>query len=84
VNYIEIIGYAGAIMTTLAFLPQTIKTIKHKQTKDLSFWMYLIFTLGISCWFVYGLLINSLPIILANIVSFGFSFTILMLKIKYK
>ena len=83
-NYIEIIGYAGAIMTTLAFLPQTIKIIKQKETKDLSFWMYLIFTLGITCWFVYGLLINSFPIILANIVSFGFSFTILMLKIKYK
>lgn len=80
----EIIGYIGAILTTMAFVPQTIKTIRLKQTKDISLLMYIIFVLGISFWFVYGILINSMPIILANLVSFCLSGTILILKIKYK
>lgn len=80
----EIIGYIGAILTTLAFVPQAIKTIKYKHTKDISLLMYIIFVVGISFWFAYGVLLNSMPIILANAVSFCLSGTILILKIKYK
>jgi len=80
----EIIGYIGAILTTLAFVPQAIKTIKYKHTKDISLLMYIIFVLGISFWFAYGVLLNSMPIILANAISFCLSGTILILKIKYK
>jgi len=81
---IEIIGYIGAILTTLAFVPQAIKTIRYKHTKDISLLMYIIFVIGISFWFAYGVLLNSMPIILANAVSFCLSGTILILKIKYK
>lgn len=80
----EIIGYIGAALTTLAFVPQAIKTIRDKHTKDISLFMYIIFVLGISFWFVYGVMLNSMPIILANAISFCLSGTILILKIKYK
>lgn len=80
----EIIGYIAAACTTLAFLPQTLKIIKTKNTKDISLFMYVIFVVGIACWLAFGVMTHCMPIILANIVSFILSFTILMLKLKYK
>lgn len=79
-----IIGLLAASMTTLAFLPQAIKVFKSKQTKDISLGMYAVFVVGIILWLIYGLMINDLPIILANILSLILSSSILILKIKYK
>ncbi|MGB9702888.1 MAG: SemiSWEET transporter [Candidatus Kapaibacteriota bacterium] len=81
---VSLIGYIAATLTTFAFLPQMIKTIRYKETKDISLGMYVIFVIGISAWLIYGFLLNAMPIILANIVSFCLAFTILILKIKYK
>ncbi len=81
---ITIIGLCAASFTTFAFLPQLIKTIKLKQTKDLSLMMYLVFVIGIVLWLIYGINKNDLPIILANIVSLLLSGTVLVLKIIYK
>ena len=79
----EIIGFIAAVCTTFAFLPQAIKVWK-KQTKDLSLRMYTIMFIGICLWFVYGLRINSLSIILANIVTGVLVFTILVYFFKGK
>ena len=79
-----ILGLIAAICTTIAFLPQAIKTIKTKQTKDLSLGMYLVLTTGVLLWIIYGILIGDLPIILANSITFIFTATILILIIKYK
>jgi len=65
-------------------LPQIIKSIKTKNTKDLSLLMYLILIMGVFLWLVYGILIESLPLIIANAIVILFSLTILILKIKYK
>ena len=80
----EIIGFIAAVCTTFAFLPQVIKVWKTKQTKDLSLRMYTIMFIGIYLWFVYGLRINSLSIILANIVTGVLVFTILVYFFKGK
>ncbi len=80
----EICGYLAAVLTTLAFVPQAVKTIKEKETKDISLAMYVTFTLGIFCWLVYGFMIDSMPIIAANLVTLFLAGTILILKIKYK
>lgn len=81
INYI---GYFAAIMTTFSFLPQTLKTIKERDTKSISLVMYTMFTLGVFSWFIYGLLNGDLPIIVANLITFIFAITILTLKLKYK
>lgn len=78
------IGLMAAILTTISFLPQVIKTIKTKETKDLSLGMYITFTLGIALWLTYGIIISDLPIILANSVTIILAGIILTLKIKYK
>ena len=80
----ELIGFIAAVCTTFAFLPQAIKVWKTKQTKDLSLGMYTVMFIGISLWFVYGLRINSLSIIIANIVTGFLVFTILVYIFKNK
>ena len=80
----ELIGFIAAACTTFAFLPQVIKVWKTKQTKDLSLRMYTIMFIGICLWFVYGLRINSLSIILANIVTGVLVFTILVFIVRGK
>ena len=80
----ELIGFIAAVCTTFAFLPQVIKVWKTKQTKDLSLRMYAIMFIGICLWFVYGFKINSLSIVLANIVTGILVFTILVFTFKGK
>ena len=81
---VKYIGFFAAFCTTIAFLPQAIKVFKSKSTKDISLYMFLIFTTGVLSWLVYGLIINDMPIILANAVTLILSFFILLYKIKYK
>ncbi|HEX8931995.1 MAG TPA: SemiSWEET transporter [Patescibacteria group bacterium] len=80
---IETIGLIAAFCTTISFLPQAIHTFKTKNTKGISLQMYLILTTGVGLWFVYGLFIQSYPIIFANAVTFVFALSILILKIKH-
>lgn len=79
----HIFGYLAAILTTLSFLPQTIKTIKEKNTEGISLLMYGMFTAGVFLWLVYGLFMRDIPIIVSNGVTFALAVTILILKIKY-
>ena len=81
---IKYIGFFAAFCTTIAFLPQAIKVFKSKSTKDISLYMFLIFTIGVLSWLIYGIIIRDLPIIFANAVTLILSFFILIYKIKYK
>ncbi len=79
---IEIIGYIAAFCTTVAFVPQVIKVYKSRKTSDISFGMFLLLTTGMFCWAVYGFILNSLPIIIANVVTFSLAAYIFIMKIK--
>ena len=81
---IKYIGFFAAFCTTISFLPQAIKVYKSKSTKDISLYMFLIFTIGTFCWLIYGIIISSLPIMAANIITLILSFFILIYKIRYK
>lgn len=78
----ETIGWLAAVLTTFSFVPQAIKVIRTKETSSLSLWMYSIFTLGISFWLVYGLMIGSVQMTLANLVTLVLAIIILRAKIK--
>lgn len=80
---ITIIGLAAGTLTTIAFVPQLTKTWKSRSAKDISLGMFLIFCSGVFLWLLYGILIDALPIILANTVTLILSSAILVLKIKY-
>ena len=81
---IKYIGFFAAFCTTFAFLPQALKVYQTKSTKDISLYMFLIFTIGVLSWLLYGLIINDLPIILANAVTLVLSFFILIYKLRFK
>ena len=83
-NYIDLFGFSAALLTTIAFLPQLYKTWETKSADDVSLVMLILFLTGLICWIIYGLKINSIPIIVANFVTFIFNFSILILKISYK
>ena len=62
---IEFFGYFAAILTTLAFLPQLIKTLRTKKAEDVSLITLIMFLTGVLSWIVYGYKIASIPILLA-------------------
>jgi MtN3 and saliva related transmembrane protein len=75
-------GYVAATLTTLAFVPQAIKTIRSRDTRSISLGMYVVFTIGLAFWLVYGIVLHSWPMILSNVVTLGLSSTILALKLR--
>lgn len=80
---IEILGWVAAVCTTFAFIPQVLKISRTRSVKDISVLMYLIFCSGLFMWIIYGLYLKSLPLILANVATFGFACTILVMKILW-
>ena len=83
IDYIVVIGLIAGACTTVSLLPQVIKTIRIKETKDISISMYIILSIGLFLWIFYGVSIDALPIILANTFSLILAVIILILKIKY-
>ena len=83
-DYVVLVGLSAGILTTTSFLPQLIKAYRTKSTGDISALMFAVVSIGFALWLVYGILIRSLPIILANSVSLTLASIILALKVKYK
>ncbi len=80
---LEILGFVAAILTTLCWLPQTVKTIRTKETRSLSLLAQSALTVGVVLWLAYGLLIGNAPIILSNAISLVLVTTILAMKLRY-
>lgn len=81
---IEIVGVIAAILTTSSFVPQVYKTWKSKNVDGISLTMFLALFIGILFWLIYGILIDSFSIILANIVSGLLVGALVVLRIIYK
>ena len=81
---LEWTGYVAAVLTTLAFVPQALNTIRSRDTRGLSLGMYVVFTIGVGFWLAYGIALESWPMILSNIVTLVLSATILAMKVRYK
>ena len=78
------LGYFAGFLTTVSLVPQVIKIWTTKSADDFSLMMLLIWCTGISCWLVYGVLLNALPIILWNISTLLLAIAILVMKLKFK
>ncbi|MFT0862274.1 SemiSWEET family sugar transporter [Ancylobacter sp. G4_0304] len=81
--YVELLGGVAALLTTLCWLPQAIKILRTRETRDLSLVAYGAFAAGVALWLVYGVLIGSIPVIAANAVTFLLLSGILLLKLRY-
>ena len=80
---IDIFGYFAAILTTAAFLPQLIKTLKTKKADDVSSTTLIMFIIGVFSWIVYGYAISSKPILIANLITLILNLMILISKIYF-
>lgn len=66
---ITILGLVAAALTTGAYVPQVIKTWRSGSSADLSLGTYAILLAGLVAWLAYGIALDDLPIILANVVT---------------
>lgn len=82
-NGTEVIGLVAAVLTTISFVPQCWRIFKTRKVDDISLTMYLIFFFGVILWLVYGLMIGSLAVTLANSVTLVLVAIILGMKLKY-
>ena len=81
----EWVGYVAAALTTVAFVPQALKTLRSRDTSGISLGMYSVFTIGIAFWFwlAYGIVLGSWPMLLSNVVTLALALVILALKLRH-
>lgn len=80
----DLIGYLAATLTTLSFVPQTVHTLRTRDVSGISLAMYSAFTLGVSLWLLYGVLLSAWPIVIANAITVSLAGTILAMKLRYR
>lgn len=79
-----LLGLVAGALTTVSFLPQLAKAWRTRSTKDISLTMYVVITTGVLLWLIYGMFIESYPVILANAVTLIIAALIRALKIKHR
>jgi MtN3 and saliva related transmembrane protein len=82
-NWVEYVGFAAAFLTTAAFVPQLVRVVRLRSARDISLPTFLMFSLGVFLWLVYGIYSGSKPVIASNSVTLVLSVSILVLKLRY-
>ena len=82
-NTTDWIGSTAAAFTTTAFIPQAWKIWRTRHTADISLGMYALFTLGVALWLIYGALLESWPIVIANCITLLLAGAVLAMKLKF-
>ncbi|WP_460506783.1 SemiSWEET transporter [Hydrogenophaga soli] len=80
----DLIGTVAASLTTVSFAPQAWHTFKTKDVRGISLGMYSVFTVGVSLWLVYGLLLQAWPVVVANAITLALASVILGMKLRYR
>ena len=80
---VAILGLVAGFCTTIAFVPQVLKTWRTRHTQDISLGMFLIYVTGILLWLIYGIMLGDIPIIAANLGTIVLASTILYFKLRY-
>lgn len=76
----DLIGMLAGSLTTISLVPQALKIWKTRSAEDISFGMFTLFAMGVVLWLAYGILIQAMPIILANSVTLVLAMTIIIMK----
>ncbi|WP_277057826.1 SemiSWEET family sugar transporter [Trichlorobacter lovleyi] len=79
-----LIGLVAGLLTSVAALPQVIKTWRSRHARDLSIWQPLLLSVGVALWLIYGMLIGDTPLILANITPLICNLLLTAMKIRFK
>lgn len=79
----ELLGLVAGTLTTISFIPQVLQVWRSRSAADISLTMFLLFTLGVLLWGIYGVLIGSLAVIVANAVTFVLTVGIIAMKLRW-
>lgn len=79
----DLLGYVAGTLTTLAFVPQLVKTWRSRSVHDLSWGWLTAFSLGVFLWLVYGILTGAWPVVAANGVTLALTLALLALKVQF-
>ena len=77
----DLIGYVTATLTTFSFFPQAVKTLKSRDTRSISLRMYMLFTIGVLFWSIYGWMVGDRPVLIANLITLVPAIIVLSIKI---
>lgn len=80
--WVETIGFTAAALTTISFVPQVVRTLRTRDTRAISLWMYALFSAGVALWGLYGWLIGSWPVIAANAITLVLASIVLWHKLR--
>jgi len=80
---IQDIGFAAAFCTTAAFIPQLVRVLRLRSAREISLPTFLLFSVGVFLWLLYGIYTGSKPVIASNAVTLLLSVSILVLKLRY-
>lgn len=83
-SFVEMFGYCASLASGGAFLPQAIRTLRTHQTRDLSLQSVALGAIGTLLWSIYGLIINSGPVMISNLLVMPLAFATLYMKLKGK
>jgi len=81
--HIDDLGYAAALLTTAAYVPQLVRVLRLRSARDISLPTFLMFAVGVIFWLLYGLYTGSKPIIACNIETLVLAVSIVVLKLRY-
>jgi MtN3 and saliva related transmembrane protein len=80
---VEELGYVAGLLTTIAFLPQVLRIWNTKSAHDISWTMFIVFTAGVVLWLIYGIVLHTWPLIIANVATLALALVIIVLKWRY-
>jgi MtN3 and saliva related transmembrane protein len=78
------LGLVAGTLTSIAAIPQLVKTLRTRHARDISIWQPLLLAIGVALWLIYGILIHDLPLILANIIPLACNVMLAILKLRYR
>ncbi len=82
-NHVDYLGLLAGSLTTIAFLPQIVKTYRSKSADDVSYSMFILFSLGVTLWSIYGWEIHATPVIISNLITLVLAISVLIMKKIY-
>lgn len=77
------IGLVAGTLTSIAAIPQVLKTLQTRHVRDISIWQPLLLSFGVALWMMYGILISDVPLILANITPLVCNVILTAMKVRY-
>jgi MtN3 and saliva related transmembrane protein len=81
---VQLVGFLAGALTTIAFIPQVLRTWRTRSTEDLSLAMLVVFNIGVALWLVYGIALREPPMMLWNAATLPMSISLLVLKLRHR